>query len=91
MTGLARTPPPRPAGRYSGRNRLVSVHTLEGERRTPIYDDNYNQTPSACRRTPYGSNPCECDPALWPTLILMACRGVGAVVRTVVVPYVIIL
>jgi hypothetical protein len=39
---LARTPPPRPAGRYSGWNRLASVHALEDERRRPIYNDNHN-------------------------------------------------
>jgi hypothetical protein len=38
--------------------------------------------PTACRRTPYGANACDYDPAPWPTLILAACRAAtGTVTR----------
>ena len=38
--------------------------------------------PSACRRTPYGSNACDCDPIQWLTSMLMMCRAAtGAVTR----------
>jgi hypothetical protein len=60
-----------PAVPYSGRNRLATVHALEGDRAAGSHLCHREVAPpiaSPCRRTPHRANACECDPAPWLSL-----------------------